>query len=313
MQFSIRMSVNSHIIFTCSMMKTMMLLGIILIWAFLIFRYYPHYLVNKEPISLTTDYESGEVRIMNYNVRCLSPLDLGKKNWFYRADLITDSIEKEAPTIIGFQEVTKWQYDYLCDTLSGFDSVITYRDDAVNSEGCPIFYQTALYDLIDKGSFWLSETPDIMSKDWGAAHYRICSYAILSDKASGTDFVVFNTHLDHVSDEARINGIGVVLDKIMEFGGLPAILMGDLNAEERSSTYQSATEHFLDVKYQTENTMTSCTYQNWGEELDRNCIDYVMVSPEGFTVNSYKVVTETYDGVYTSDHFPLSVNLTLSE
>lgn len=291
----------------------LLLLTIILIWAVLMFWHYPHYIRAKEPVTLSQTSDAGEVRIMNYNVRCLSPLDLGEKNWFYRADLIIDSIGKEAPGIIGFQEVTTWQYDYLCETLTGFDSVITYRDEAFNSEGCPIFYQTELYSLIDKGSFWLSETPDVMSKDWGAAHYRICSYVILKDNATAKEFVVFNTHLDHVSDEARINGIGVVLDKIAEFGGLPAVLMGDLNAEESSETYRSATEHFLDAKYQTENTMTSCTYQNWGEALDRNCIDYVMVSFSGFTVNSYKVVTDTYDGVYTSDHFPLSVSLTLDE
>lgn len=290
-----------------------LLLAVILIWLFLLFWNYPHYIKNKAPISLDTTYSEGEIRILDYNIRCLSPLDLGVKNWFYRADLVADTIEKEAPTIIGFQEATKWQYDYLCDTLTGFDSIITYRDKAFNSEGCPIFYQTELYTLVDKGSFWLSETPDEMSKDWGAACYRICSYVILTDKASGTDFVVFNTHLDHVSDEARINGIRVVLDKIAAFGGLPAILMGDLNAEEYTSTYQSATEHFLDAKYQTENTMTSCTFQKWGTQLDRDCIDYVMISQEGFTVNSYKVVTHTYDGVYSSDHFPLSVNLTLSK
>lgn len=291
----------------------LLLLTIILIWAVLMFWHYPHYIRAKEPVTLSQTSDAGEVRIMNYNVRCLSPLDLGEKNWFYRADLIIDSIGKEAPGIIGFQEVTTWQYDYLCETLTGFDSVITYRDESFNSEGCPIFYQTELYSLVDKGSFWLSETPDVMSKDWCAAHYRICSYVILKDNATTKEFVVFNTHLDHVSDEARINGIGVVLDKIAEFGGLPAVLMGDLNAEESSETYRSATEHFLDAKYQTENTMKSCTYQNWGEALDRNCIDYVMVSFSGFTVNSYKVVTDTYDGVYTSDHFPLSVSLTLDE
>ena len=290
-----------------------LLLAILFVWALLMFWDYPHYIREKESVQMSQTAAPGEVRIMNYNLRCLSPLDLGKKNWFYRADLIVDSIGKEAPGIIGFQEVTTWQYDYLCETLTGFDSVITYRDEAFNSEGCPIFYQTGLYTLIDKGSFWLSETPDVMSKDWGAAHYRICSYVILKDNATEKEFVVFNTHLDHVSDEARINGIGVVLDKITEFGGLPAVLMGDLNAEESSETYRSATGHFLDAKYQTENTMTSCTYQNWGEALDRDCIDYVMVSFSGFTVNSYKVVTDTYDGVYTSDHFPLSVSLTLNE
>jgi len=290
-----------------------LLLAIILVWSCLVFWNYPHFVREKEAVSMRIEPADGEVRIMSYNVRCLSPLDLGKKNWFYRADLIINCIGDEAPSVIGFQEATKWQYDYLCDTLTGFDSVITYRDEAFNSEGCPIFYRTDLYSLIDKGSFWLSETPDVMSKDWGAAHYRICSYVILKDNATSKEFVVFNTHLDHVSDEARINGIGVVLDKIAEFGGLPAVLMGDLNAEEYTETYRSATEFFLDAKYQTEDTMTSCTFQKWGEALDRDCIDYVMVSFEGFTVNSYKVVTDTYNGVYTSDHFPLSVSLTLDK
>lgn len=276
--------------------------------------YYPHYKKAKQPISMDTSaLSAGEIRIMSANVRCLNPQDLGKKSWFYRADLILKNIESEAPTVIGFQEVTKWQYAYLCDTLSGYDSVITYRDDTLYSEGCPVFYNTSLYNLKDKGSFWLSETPEVMSKGWDAACYRICSYVILEEKENGKQFVVFNTHLDHVSDTARINGIRVVLDKIAQFGGLPSVIIGDLNAAEDSETYRSVTENFLDAKYQLENPQISATYQNWGTELDRPCIDYCMISKTGFTVNSYKVVQTTYDGVYPSDHFPLSVSLTLTE
>ena len=271
--------------------------------------YYPHYKEMKKEIEMQDIYRENELRVMSCNVRCISPTDLGKKSWFYRADLIMQGIQKEQPGVIGFQEVTKWHYSYLCDTLALYDSVITYRDNAFNSEGCPIFYRSDIYTLIDKGSFWLSETPDVMSKSWGAQFNRVCSYVILKDNATETEFVVFNTHLSHVSDEARINGIQVVLDKIKEFGSLPAVLMGDLNAEEDSQTYKSATVNFLDTKYQTENTMTSCTYQAWGEQLDRNCIDYILVSKTGFRTNSYKVVTDTYDGVYSSDHFPLSVSL----
>ena len=276
--------------------------------------YYPHYKKAKQPISMDTSaLSAGEIRIMSANVRCLNPQDLGKKSWFYRADLILKNIEAEAPTVIGFQEVTKWQYAYLCDTLSGYDSVITYRDDTLYSEGCPVFYNTSLYNLKDKGSFWLSETPEVMSKGWDAACYRICSYVILEEKENGKQFVVFNTHLDHVSDTARINGIRVVLDKIAQFGGLPSVIIGDLNAAEDSETYRSVTENFLDAKYQHENPQLRATYQNWRTELDRPCIDYCMISKTGFTVNSYKVVQTTYDGVYPSDHFPLSVSLTLTE
>ncbi len=283
-----------------------LILAFIILFFALYLMPYPRYVKNKEEIKISEAINTNEISIMSFNIRCHAPDDLFKKSWFYRANYVADTIEKAQPTIIGFQEVTSWQYKYLCDVMPSFDSIITYRDDIpVYSEGCPVFYRKDLYTLVDQGSFWLSETPDVMSKDWGAACYRICSYVILEDNATKKEFVVFNTHLDHISDEARIKGIQVVLDKIEEFGSIPAVLMGDLNAEEDSDTYRSATENFLDVKYQTENTMTSCTYQDWGKELDRNCIDYIMISKKGFKVNSYKVITDTYDGIYISDHFPL--------
>lgn len=289
-----------------------LLLSVVIVWGGLMFASYPRY--KKLKTARTIEYSAddlSEVRVMSCNVRCINPMDLGKKSWFYRADLLLEGVEKENPGIIGFQEATKWQYGYLCDTLPQYDSVITYRDKAFNSEGCPVFYRTDLYKLVNKGSFWLSETPDEMSKDWGAACYRICSYVILEDIETAKQFVIFNTHLDHISDEARINGIAVVLDKIKEFGSLPSLIMGDFNCEEGSETYKAVTENFLDAKYQTENTMTSCTYQNFGKSLDRNCIDYFMISKEGFTVNSYKVLRDTYDGVYPSDHFQIFTSLTL--
>lgn len=289
-----------------------LLLAVAIIAGGILFRYYPHYKSQKQEIELPKENTAGELRVMSCNLRCLSPQDRGKKSWFYRADLILKNIETEAPGIIGFQEATKWQYEYLRDTLKGYDSVITYRDKSLFSEGTPVFYRADLYTLVDKGSFWLSETPEEMSKDWGAACYRICSYTILKENASGKEFVVFNTHLDHISDEARIKGIGVVLDKIAQFGSLPSMIMGDFNATEDSETYKSATESFSDVKYLTENTVTGCTYQNWGTQLDSECIDYLMISKTGFTVNSYKVVNTTYDGVYPSDHFPVFVSMKLS-
>ena len=221
------------------------------------FWHYPGYVSKKEAINVSPN--ADEIKMMSCNLRCLTPLDRGEKSWYYRADLILDDIAAEAPGIIGFQEATKWQYKYLVDTMPQYDSIITYRDSSIIAEGCPIFYNTELYSLVDKGSFWLSETPDVMSKDWGAACYRICSYAILTDNASSQNFVVFNTHLDHVSDEARINGIAVVLDKIKAFGSLPAVIMGDLNAEEGSATYISATENFLDARYEAAETTDSYT------------------------------------------------------
>ena len=274
--------------------------------------YYPHYKENKEQVDIKIE-NSDSIKMMSYNLRCISPTDFGKKCWFYRADLIIDDLENEKPGVIGFQECTKWHYEYLTDTLKGYDSVITYRDEAFNSEGCPIFYNTLMYKLVDKGSFWLSETPEVMSKSWGAQYNRVCSYVILTDIATQKDFVVFNTHLSHVSDEARINGINVVLDKIDEFGSLPSVIMGDFNAEEGSQTYIDVTKNFADARYETENTSDSHTYQGWGKKEKFKRIDYFMISKKGLKVNSYNVLSGLHDGVYSSDHCPIVLDVQLDD
>lgn len=288
----------------------LVLLALLLIALVVINWYLPRYLRNQQAMELQP--QGSSVTMMSCNVRCLGPLDLGKRSWFYRAELLMADIASQAPGIIGFQEATQWQYDYLVDTFPQYDSVITYRENSIIAEGCPIFYHRELYTLVDKGSFWLSETPEVMSKDWGAAHYRICSYVILTEKATGKSFVVFNTHLDHVSDEARIKGIGVVLDKIAQFGGLPAVIMGDFNAKEGSKTYKSVTEHFLDARYAATDTVDTYTYQGWGDIENARRIDYFMISKEGFTAERYGVLPAVHDGVYASDHCPIVLELKLN-
>lgn len=283
-----------------------LLLMAVAVFAVAFFWHFPHYHREKRQITVNP---VGENRMMSCNLRCISPTDLGQRSWFRRADLIVREIEDQAPGIIGFQEATPVHYEYLVDVLPQYDSVITYRDNSIAPEGCPIFYHTQQYTLVDKGSFWLSETPEVMSKDWGAACYRICSYVILTDNRSGENFVVFNTHLDHVSDEARINGIAVVLDKIADFGHLPAVIMGDLNAQEGSVTYENVTQYFVDARYAAPQTMDWDTFHGWGEDPDPCRIDYFMVSPEGFTVDSYQVVDNLHHGVYASDHRPIVLDV----
>ena len=54
---------------------------------FLLFFYVPRYWVVRR--NVTPAQKSGEeITIMSTNVRFYNPLDLLKKSWFYRADLI---------------------------------------------------------------------------------------------------------------------------------------------------------------------------------------------------------------------------------
>ncbi|MBR6313260.1 MAG: endonuclease/exonuclease/phosphatase family protein [Clostridia bacterium] len=274
--------------------------------------YLPQYLLDKDNYSAAAKEETDVITVVSANVRCLSPEDLFKKSWFYRAPLLIQTLKSAAPDIIGFQEVTPVHKQYLDKALRGFGSVLLYRDDSLIHESCPIYYSESKFDLIDKGGFWLSETPDVMSKGWGAAFNRVCSYVILAQKTDGKQLVVFNTHLDNVSEEARINGIKLVLQKIEQFGGMPSIIMGDFNTGENTETYRAAVSLFNDAKYQTEDTDSGATYQGYGQSLNDENLDYFMLSKTGIETLSYKVLRDTYDGVYPSDHFPIRLDMKLS-
>ena len=273
-------------------------LAVILI---VLFFYVPRYFIDRRTVS-PAEREGEDFILMSTNVRFYNPLDFLQKSWFYRAGLIAQDIERVQPDIIGFQEATFIHYDYLKSVLCGYESEMAYRDDFILSEGCPIFWRTDRFEKVDSGSFWLSETHDVMSKDWGSSHYRICVYVILRDKTTNKQFAVFNTHLDNVSDEARINGIKVVLDKISEFGDLPSYLFGDMNAIDTSPTILSTKESFDDAKVISPITEDTRTFHGWGDPLEQDRIDYILISRGDAEVYEYHVLDNCYDGIYSSDH-----------
>ena len=277
--------------------------------------YFPRYLTRKKPAEITPTAAAGEVKLVSSNVRCWSPTDFGKRSWFYRANLLIRNIEAiQNADVIGFQEVTKLHYKYLCDCLPNYDSVITYRDNSILAESCPVFYNTIKFELIDKGSFWLSETPDVMSRGWDAAFNRVCSYVILREKATGKELVVFNVHLDHKGAQARAESIKLILDKVSAFGGQPCVIMGDMNCSEKSDTYKTATALFDDAKYLAPVSRgPGATYHNWGQAMDHENLDYFLISKTGITPLEYKIESAAFGpNVYPSDHFPISLKITLN-
>ena len=286
------------------------LLALILALLVVLLFYLPRYLSSDAELT-PREADGEDIVIMSTNVRFYNPLDFFKKSWFYRADLIAEDIASVRPDIIGFQESTFIHYGYLEKIMKGYESVNAYRDDFVLSEGCPIFYRADRFEKLDGGSFWLSKTPEKMSKDWGSEHYRIAVYVLLRDRTTGKEFAVFNTHLDNKSEEARINGIKVVLDKIKELGDVPAYLFGDLNATENSETIRSTLSDFLDSTKIAPVTENTPTYHGWGNAEVAKRIDYILVSRGDANVSEYHVLDNNHDGVYSSDHSSIYIKTTL--
>ena len=283
------------------------LLALIIFILAILFFYLPRYLTR----SVTVDpppSEGEELTIMSTNVRCYAPDDLFKKSLFYRMELIATDIATVLPDVVCFQEMQGLHYNYLEKVMPDYTSIMAFRDNSIIREGCSIFYRTDRFEEIESGHFWLSETPEVKSKDWGSAHYRICVYVCLKDRNTDKEFIVFNTHLDHKSEEARIKGIEVVLDKIQALEGRTAFLVGDMNASDNSKTIQSTKQRFDDAKkIATVSDGNKYTYNNWGNPGGKSLVDYILISKGTATVKEYRVLNNCYDGIYSSDHSSIYV------
>ena len=247
------------------------------------------------------------MKVMSFNVLCGGK----SKNWWTkRKKLVRDEIAKYDPDTFGLQEAHYRWMNYLCKELGDtYDYVGVGRDNGKRQgEFSPVFYKKDKYEVIEKGNFWLSETPEIPGKGWDAACVRICSYAVLKDKKTGEKFAHFNTHLDHVGDVARSEGAKLIADRADMFKGIPTIVTGDFNVNPQSGAYKTITAAgFEDARTLDANANDVKTYNGFGEN-EPEMIDFVFVK-YGFKVKSCNTLTDKVDGRYISDHYPVLAEL----
>ncbi|MFC2096888.1 endonuclease/exonuclease/phosphatase family protein [Bacteroidota bacterium] len=254
------------------------------------------------------------VKLMTYNIRYDNAGD--KENrWDLRKDYLTDQIKFHEPGILGIQEGLHHQVNYVDSCLTDYKFIGVGRNDGkTKGEYSAIFYKNKNYEIIKSSTFWLSETPEIISKGWDAALERICTYALFEDKNNKQKFWVFNTHFDHRGETARINSAKLIINKISELNinNYPVILMGDLNLESESQAIQYITK-FLNDSKQSATRVTfgpNSTFNGFNfNYTEGKRIDYIFTSKKGILVNKYAVLTDSKDQKYPSDHFPVFVKI----
>lgn len=258
-----------------------------------------------------------KLNIMTFNVRYDNPED-GSQNWKFRKDNAAKAIRLHDVDIVGMQEVLKNQLNDLIERLPGYAYVGVAREDGKEEgEYAPIFYLKDKFEYIDGGTFWLSETPDKPSIGWDACCNRISTWGIFRELSSGMEFVVFNTHFDHVGKIARINSAHLLLEKVKELAnGRTVVITGDFNATPNSETIQAMTENngqrtLLNSSQEAQLTYgPQWTFHDFGKVPPLECetIDYVFVGQE-VKVLKYAVLSEDINEVYLSDHCPILVQL----
>ncbi len=258
----------------------------------------------------------GSYRIMTYNLR-YSASDLDA--WEIRKHEIENLIEAYQPDSIGIQEADWGWMDFLPQALDNYTYYGIGRDDGkTQGEFAPIFYLSDKFVLLENGTFWLSERPDEPSHGWDAQDRRICTYVVLENIETGEVFAHFNTHLDHVGQEARKKGAELILSKIEDMV-FPVVLTGDMNVLEGSNVYQILENSVLsDSKYLADNTMSWGT-MNYFTNLHLQFlppIDFIFVHETAINVTRYEVLYQhRYDGKPLSDHYPVyaDINLLIDE
>ena len=181
------------------------------------------------------------LNVASYNVRLLTDADYKSGNgWSQRVDCLCDVIRFSDFDIFGAQEVKYEQLSDMLYRLQDYDYVGVGRDDgAQGGEYSPVFYKKERFTLLDSGTFWLSETPDKVSKGWDARHRRVCSWGYFKDKVSRRKFWFFNLHMDHIGSVARRESAKLVVARIAEMCGKNAsvILTGDFNVAQDNEIY----------------------------------------------------------------------------
>lgn len=261
-------------------------------------------------VAFTACGSAPALNVMTFNMRYDNPED-GENNWHFRRERAAEVIVSHDIDVFGTQELLVNQLNDLKELLPGYAAVGVGREDGAEAgEFSAVFFKRDRFTPLESGTFWLSETPEVAgSRGWDGACERVATWVVLRDK-SGREFLFINTHLDHVGQVARDEGVSLLMKRIGSLRGeRPVILTGDFNSEPGSSVVAHVQKDGVlrDVKAVAPLKLgTAWSFSDFGQlpEAERPLLDYIFVSG-GFDADRYEVLPDTLGGGYVSDHAPV--------
>jgi endonuclease/exonuclease/phosphatase family metal-dependent hydrolase len=261
--------------------------------------------------------KAQNLKLMTYNIR----LDLasdGENAWSNRKDYFCSQLAFYEPDVFGIQEALPNQVIDIASTLSKYSYVGIGRDGVGKGESSNMFYKKDEFELLQESTFWLSETPEAMSKGWDAALNRICTYALLKDKKTNQILWVFNTHFDHIGELARTNSIKLILSKIKTLNtkNYPVFFMGDFNSEPSEERITNLKKEMLDTydvsiekPFGPIGTFNAFKHN----EAVTKRIDYIFISKNNkLKVKKFAILSDSKDLKYPSDHLPVYAEISFN-
>ncbi|HEX3135383.1 MAG TPA: endonuclease/exonuclease/phosphatase family protein [Planctomycetota bacterium] len=239
---------------------------------------------------------AGALTVMTFNIRYGTAKD-GVNHWDNRKELCAARVRHFNPDVLGLQEALAFQNDYLHDHCPGYTVIGVAREDGkLAGEFSTLMLRSERFTVLDSGTFWLSETPDIAgSKSWDSSLPRIATWARVKDRKAGDrPLLVVNTHFDHKGNTTRKEAAKLIRHFIATRAADAAVIVtGDFNSAPGTEQYRTLTE-----------------MGNDGMELSDAYADLHRANPEQDegTAHSYKdiPVTPRIDWILHSSAFSAS-------
>lgn len=263
-------------------------------------------------VALPGSLRAQPARLLSLNIRYDNPADM-ENAWEHRKNKMIDLFVHYEPALIGIQEGLLHQVEFINESLPGYKYIGVGREDGMlRGEFCALYYDTTWLMLIRDSTFWLSETPEKVSRGWDAALERICTYGLFEFRGSKKRIWVLNTHFDHRGANAREKSAELLIGHIRRINpeGIPMVLMGDLNATPEEKPIQVLRSELQDAKEISGKPFYGPpgTFVGFSDTIMDRRIDYFFV--HNLKVLEYSHLDDRRDNnLHISDHLPVLITI----
>ena len=213
--------------------------------------------MNRAGDRASVPASSSSLRVGSYNVRVGTADGKTANAWDNRKEDLVALMRLIDYDVVGLQESFTAQSAYITNSLPGY-ALIGSIEGAEENVGVtsPICYRKSRLTPLKSGTFWLSTTPDAPGGDvWGAwSRRKVCVWALLEDRVTGKTLCFVNTHTDHKSEVARLEGTKLILRRVAEIvpAGMPIVFTGDHNCRETEAPSQAVMKVLKNALYVSE-------------------------------------------------------------
>lgn len=268
---------------------------------------------------------SAPLRVMTYNVLCsfCNPREFDP--WTERLAYFQDIFTRHDPDLIGVQELTPLnnEIDDILAHAPGYVGLYFGTTPQTLYPDAMILYRESRFTVLDRGSYWLSPTPDEpFTTGFSPPQFpRLVVWALLHDSQRDHDLYFATTHFDNNSPSQQLSA-PLVKERTLPFvGDTPVIVVGDFNSRPDSVAYHALTDDSGGFAFENAFDLTSwriVTNQTPAPEYEvGDRIDHIFLAGEGvsWTASDWLADLTVYgaNDRYPSDHFPVFAVVDYSE